>query len=55
MAVGYFAKGQDLLDEDGRRRIVGAMCDKYPDYQLPGNLEMSINTELARQRGRKVA
>jgi len=55
LAVDYFAKGKTSLGVDDRRRIVNVMCDKYPDYQLPGNLEVSVDAEMARHRGRKVA
>ena len=55
MAVDYFTKGKSQPDADDRRRIVGVMCDKYPDYHLPENLEMSLDAELARQRATKVA
>lgn len=55
LAVDYFAKGKGALDADDRRRIVNVMCDKYPDYQLPDNLDASVDAEIARQRGRKVA
>lgn len=55
MAVEHFGRGKARLDADDHRRIVGVMCDKYPDYQLPGNLEISLDSEFARQRGKRKA
>ncbi len=52
MAVDYFTKGKSKPDEDDTRRIIGAMCDKYPDYLLPENLDAGIYAELVRQRKR---
>lgn len=55
LAIDYFGRGKEALDAEDRRRIVGAMCDKYPDYLAPENLEASVDVEFARQRGAKVA
>lgn len=55
LAVDYFAKGKNSLSPDDRRRIVALMCDKYPDYQMPGNLDVSVDAEFARQRGKRKA
>lgn len=55
LAVDYFAKGKRSIDAEDRRRISNVMCDKYPDYQLPENLDVSIDAEIARHRGRKAA
>lgn len=55
MAVDYLGKGKDFLDRYDKRRIMGVMCDKYPDYQMPDNLLGGIDLEFARQHGKKVA
>lgn len=55
MAVSYFSQGKRSLSPEDRNSILIAICDKYPDYQLPANAEAGIAAEFARQKQLRAA